>query len=151
MSTPCLRCEKPMEIQQVDNIEVRFCCDCKAMLLRHADLIQVLEQSWRFVPQEKVRLMEFRVTDALKREATIVCPDCGQSMEKYGYLGFSAIPIDRCDRCALVWLDSDDLQNMVLALAKNNYGVQTVRKAEKNQLDVASIGLELESLRGEWL
>ena len=42
-------------------------------------------------------------------------------MDKYGYMGIAAIQINRCDSCAEIWLDADELQNMVLALAQSNY------------------------------
>jgi Zn-finger nucleic acid-binding protein len=153
MSTPCLRCRQPLEEQQVDTIQSRFCRACKSMLLRHSDMAQLLEQGWRFVPENKARLLDFRATDALKQEATFVCPDCGQPMEKYGYMGFSAIPIDRCDRCSLVWLDSDDLQNMVLALAKSQYRSRDARAEEKESFDLIDLGIHSMATpaRGRWL
>lgn len=121
MGTPCLRCQKPLEEQQVDTVLARFCCDCKGMLLAHADLSRVLEESWRHVTPNEARELMFHRSERAQTEAVFHCPDCAQPMEKYGYMGWSAIPIDRCDRCSLVWLDSDELQNMILALAKSNY------------------------------
>ena len=58
-------------------------------------------------------------------------------MERYGYMGIAAVQIDRCDRCALVWLDTDELQNMVLALAKTNY------RSERSQQSVERARIDL--------
>ena len=59
-------------------------------------------------------------------------------MEKYGYMGIGAIQIDRCDPCNLVWLDTNELQNMILALAKSNYRSDRAWKMEReSDLDLA--------------
>ena len=152
MSTPCLRCQQPLEEHQVDTITARFCVACQGMLLKHADLIAVAEQSWRFVPEKTARFTDFHAKDALQKEPPFHCPDCHKPMEKYGYMGYAAIPIDRCDGCALVWLDSDELQNIVLALAKNKYRVERGRRDAKTALDLTDIGLSAaEPDRRDWL
>ena len=67
--------------------------------------------------------LEVRTSIAFGDEATadrdpvLKCPDCSAAMDKYGYMGMKAILIDRCDHCALIWLDADELPNMVTALA----------------------------------
>ncbi len=87
----------------------------------HADLIDVLDSSWHAVAQETAEATAFRVPEGWQNAAVLRCPDCHQIMEKYGYMGLAAIQINRCDPCAEIWLDTDELQNMVLALAKSNY------------------------------
>jgi Zn-finger nucleic acid-binding protein len=117
----CPRCRQPLVQNQVDEFTVRLCVPCKGMLLPHADLVKILERSWHIVTPEAAERLEFHATDPLKTESAFLCPDCGRPMEKYGYMGLAAIPIDYCDLCALLWLDADELQSMVLALAKDNY------------------------------
>jgi Zn-finger nucleic acid-binding protein len=129
----CPRCQKPLEQAQLDNLTARFCRDCKGMLLAHADLMQVVEASWRAVPKDKAESTPFRTPDGWQRDPEFRCPDCGKTMEKYGYMGLGAIQIDRCEHCSLVWLDGDELQNMVLALAKSNYRSEGAYRREKDQ------------------
>jgi len=136
MSANCPRCQQPLEVSQVDTIEVRLCRGCRGVLLAHPDLVRIIESSWHAVTEKQAEEMAFRAPDGWQEEAAMSCPDCGQSMEKYGYMGLAAIQIDRCDACALVWLDTDELQNMVLALAKSNYRSQrAMQEASKNALD----------------
>ncbi len=135
MSSACPKCQKPLEPAQVDAYQVRLCVPCKGILLSHADLVKVLEQSWRAVTPEAAQRLEFHATNALKTEPILACPDCGQPMEKYGYMGMTAIPIDRCDRCASLWLDADELQNMILALAKSNDQDTSRSKAMRDSFD----------------
>ncbi len=103
------------------------------MLLLHRDLIDVLEKSWHTVSCETAETMAFRAAEGWQDEPKFLCPDCHQAMEKYGYMGIGAIQIDRCDPCALMWLDADELQNMVLALAKTNYRAETAWQESKER------------------
>jgi Zn-finger nucleic acid-binding protein len=121
VSAGCPRCQKPLEEAQLDNLTARICRDCKGMLLAHEDLMNVIDASWRAVTEKSAEETQFHVKDAARTDPVLRCPDCGQPMEKYGYMGMLAIQIDRCERCSLVWLDADELQNMVLAFAKDNY------------------------------
>jgi Zn-finger nucleic acid-binding protein len=154
MSANCPHCAKPLEEQQLDTLSFRYCRDCKGMLLLHPDLIDVLEKSWHAVSRETAETIEFLVTDGWRNEPKFLCPDCHQTMEKYGYMGIGAIQINRCDSCTLVWLDADELQNMVLALAKSNYRSEAAwQESMRQRVDVAEAGVQGASFRGErgWL
>ncbi|HTS19464.1 MAG TPA: zf-TFIIB domain-containing protein [Verrucomicrobiae bacterium] len=125
MSANCPRCAKPLEDQQLDNVAFRCCRDCRGMLILHSDLIGVLDNSWHAVPRDKIEEVSFRAPEGWQNQPALRCPDCHRTMEKYGYMGLAAIQINRCDPCAEIWLDTDELQNMVLALAKSNYRSET--------------------------
>ena len=127
----CPRCRQMLEANRVDEFEVRICPPCRGALLKHLDLQDILDRSWRSVPREEAEKVEFKTSDALKTEPSFHCPDCNETMDKYGYMGMAAIPIDRCDKCALVWLDADELQNMVFALARSNYRSERARRREE--------------------
>ncbi len=143
MSANCPHCAKLLEEQQLDVLSFRCCRECKGMLLLHRDLIEVLEKSWHAVSREAAETTAFWATDGWQNEPKFPCPDCHQTMEKYGYMGIAAIQIDRCDSCALVWLDADELQNMVLALAKSNYRSESERqRSERERVDVVELGVQ---------
>jgi len=42
-------------------------------------------------------------------------------MERYPYCGIRAIEIDRCLRCDRLWLDANELEDAVVAVAKAKY------------------------------
>ncbi len=143
MSANCPHCAKPLEEQQLDTLSFRCCRECKGMLLLHRDLIDVLEKSWHAVSCETAETAAFRATEGWQNEPKYLCPDCGQLMEKYGYMGIAAIQIDRCDSCALVWLDANELQNMVLALAKTNYRSESEwQKSRRESVDILEAGAQ---------
>lgn len=149
MSANCPRCAKTLEEQQLDELSFRCCRGCKGMLLPHADLIAVLEKSWHAVPREKAETTSFCVAEGWQNEPVFRCPVCNQTMEKYGYMGIGMIQIDRCDACALVWLDADELQNMVLALAKTNYRSATAwEESQRRDVDIVSPAVQTASQVG---
>lgn len=63
-------------------------------------------------------------------------------MDKYGYMGLAAIQSDRCDRCESLWLDAEELQKTVVALARTNYRTErALRRERQTQPDIASAGM----------
>ena len=143
VSTNCPHCAKPLAEQQLDTLSFRCCRDCQGMLLLHRDLIDVLEKSWHAVSCETAETTAFRPTEGWQNEPKFLCPDCHRTMEKYGYMGIAAIQIDRCDPCALVWLDANELQNMVLALAKTNYRSESEwQKLQRGRVDILESGVQ---------
>jgi len=137
MNTGCPRCQKPLESAQVDTIHVKLCQACRGVLLAHSDLIQILEVSWRAISEGQAEGTQFRASENWQKELTLHCPDCQAAMEKYGYMGIAAVQIDRCDHCTLVWLDTDELQNIVLALATDNY--RSARALKKERAEVLDL------------
>jgi len=130
----CPRCSKALESAQLDDLAVRVCAGCRGFLLLHRDLTNVIEASWRAVPRVKAEAMSFVAPVNWQKEPKFHCPDCQQVMDKYGYMGLAVIQIDRCDNCALVWLDADELQNMVLALAKTNYQIEQSQRRTRDTI-----------------
>lgn len=126
----CPRCQTILVNNQVEEFSVRVCVPCQGLLLPHVEAVKILERSWRGVKQEDAEKLEFRAPANPGSTKPLACPDCRKPMEQYGYMGLAAIPIDRCDACSLLWLDADELQNMVLALAKTNYRSDQARLKE---------------------
>ena len=139
----CPRCRQTLVENQVDEFTVRLCVPCKGILLPHADLVKILDRSWLAVSPEAAEQLEFRAPEGAQAEQPYRCPACDRMMEKYGYMGLAAIRIDRCDTCSLVWLDADELQNMILALARSNYRSDRARRREWEEQthDYVSVGM----------
>src|SRR5271154_6192368 len=93
VSASCPHCTRPLEEQQLDTLSFRCCRGCKGMLLLHRDLIDVLEKSWHAISRETAKTTAFRTTEGWQSEPKFPCPDCRQTMEKYGYMGIAAIQI----------------------------------------------------------
>ena len=130
MNANCPRCQTPLVNNQVDEFSVRLCPPCQGLLLPHPDVVKIFDRSWHAVKPEDAEKLDFHVPSNPRTGTTLLCPDCHKPMAEYGYMGLAAIPIDRCDPCSLLWLDADELQNMVLALAKTNYRSESARLKE---------------------
>jgi Zn-finger nucleic acid-binding protein len=109
-------------------------------LAAHRDIIEIIERSWRVVPETAAAEAQFIKPATASGDVMMRCPDCHQPMEQYGYMGLAAVTIDRCDKCALLWLDADELQNMVLALAKTNYRSEKRARAETTAFQPLAAG-----------
>lgn len=155
MSAGCPRCRQPLAEEQLDQFLFRVCRQCRGILGAHADVIAVVDGSWRAVPERTAEERSFHVPTVAHAEPVWACPDCTRPMEKYGYLGMKAVQIDRCDRCALLWLDTDELQNMVLALARDNYRAEhRLRHERAGMLSLGGGGGAVDepsAARGSWL
>jgi Zn-finger nucleic acid-binding protein len=147
VSANCPRCAKPLEDQQLDDLSFRCCRGCKGMLILHAALIDILDRSWHAVSRETAETTSFRTPEGWQNTPAMCCPDCQQGMEKYGYMGIGAIQINRCDACTLLWLDADELQNMVLALAKTNYRTEAAwQESRRRDVDIVAPAVEMSRL-----
>jgi Zn-finger nucleic acid-binding protein len=127
---------------QVDVFEVLLCHPCSGALMYHPDLTAILETSWRGIQPEVAEAKTFLASPQALPDPSLQCPFCRRAMEKYGYLGLSAVTIDRCDACNRIWLDADELQNMLLALAKTNYRSAARLKLAESSLLAGGLATE---------
>ncbi len=137
----CPRCSQPLTEAQVDSYNVRLCNGCQGFFVAHRDMTEILDRSWKSIPAEVAEAAQFVRPEKPNGDRALRCPGCFQPMEKYGYMGLAAVTIDRCGRCSSLWLDADELQNMVLALAKSNWRSEARRRQERDRLDPLKHGL----------
>ncbi|MCG3148162.1 MAG: hypothetical protein PCFJNLEI_01604 [Verrucomicrobiae bacterium] len=138
----CPRCRQELVDNQVDEFSVAVCQPCHGVFVRHADLVSILDRSWRAIPAATAEKAEFVAPENWQHEPLLRCPKCVAPLEKYGYMGLAAIQIDRCDRCESVWLDAAELENMVVALARSNYrSEKSLRREWDASRDIASVGM----------
>jgi Zn-finger nucleic acid-binding protein len=48
------------------------------------------------------------------------CPRCAKTMDRDDYCAAHLVFFDRCNRCTLLWFDSDELGGMALMWARMN-------------------------------
>ncbi len=138
----CPRCRQPLAENQVDEFTVQLCAPCQGLFVPHTDLVKILDRSWRAVSPEEAEKAEFVAPANWQNEPVLQCPRCASAMDKYGYMGLAAIQLDRCDRCESLWLDAEELQKMVVALARTNYrSERALRRERETQPDIAGAGM----------
>jgi Zn-finger nucleic acid-binding protein len=105
------------------------------MLVRHADLGRAVDEGLDGTAEAAADAAEGATARA---DAVLRCPDCGQPMEKHGYMGIAAIPIDTCPACELVWVDAGELGRMRAAVAATS-GHQRAREDADRRTELATL------------
>ena len=136
----CPRCAQTLTEAQIDAVPVALCHGCRGVWLAHADLTAILEASWRAMPVAEAEQQSWARPAEPRADPELRCPRCRRRMEKYGYLGLAVLMMDRCEACAHVWLDADELPRMVVALAKANYRAEESRQRRGPVLDLVAAG-----------
>jgi Zn-finger nucleic acid-binding protein len=112
----CPRCALALAEISLEGARVKACAKCHGTLLDPPQLGRVLGAL-----SEKV-LASFDpdatldpVNDASGR---LPCPSCARPMDSVDYCGARTVHFDRCDRCALSWINADELGTMTLMWAR---------------------------------
>lgn len=97
---------------------LKMCEQCNGIVLLQSDLTKFLEKFAADMVQNIDVDAEIPESDVIA--AQIPCPQCGLTMENYGYMGSKSVLIDSCFRCRTLWLDQDDLYAMAVLYARTN-------------------------------
>jgi Zn-finger nucleic acid-binding protein len=113
---PCPRYGEGLRDGAYKKVPGAYCTGCGGLLVGQRDLRRFLEQLAR-------DLLESIDADTPVRPVPdagggLRCPRCREVMEHYGYMGTRLVLIDRCDACAAVWLDADELGRLALLFAR---------------------------------
>src|SRR6056300_356882 len=115
----CPRCSVQVTSKMFEGTEVEYCKSCKGLILDRTELDAVATKTEGSV--------EFSI--ALHPNDTSVdtsplmnCPKCTPPtlMKRIKFLGDSEIYLDRCDDCALLWLDKSELDKVNQAISVLN-------------------------------
>lgn len=141
----CPRCRQPLTEGQVDEFAVNMCQPCRGIFLPHRDLTTILDRSWQAITRERAEQTMSLPPENWQSEPVLKCPRCVARMDKYGYMGLATIQLDRCNCCEAIWLDADELENMLVALARTNYRSESAlrreREASRNIVSAGMAGL----------
>jgi Zn-finger nucleic acid-binding protein len=112
----CTRCGKALGGREVGGVGLEACDACNTLLVKQAALMPALEAL-------SAPLLESFDTDATlaalpDRTGAAPCPGCGRAMEKSDYCGAKLVYFDRCNRCGLMWIGTEELGAMSLMWAR---------------------------------
>ena len=68
------------------------------------------------------------------RTGQTACPACRAAMEKADYCGAKLVFFDRCNRCALLWIGSEELGAMSLMWARMEKRIARARSQTEENL-----------------
>jgi Zn-finger nucleic acid-binding protein len=112
----CPRCGEPLRDVPVEKLSVSACAKCHGAKLTPQLLNRVLEAMSAellksFDPDMKID----KLNDA---SARLPCPSCARAMDTADYCGANTVHFDRCERCGVMWINSDELGAMTLMWAR---------------------------------
>jgi Zn-finger nucleic acid-binding protein len=130
-SPKCPRCSEPLAHVEVKGVGVQSCQRCSGTLLAPPRLTAVMEAMSvellkEFNPDTKLDAVPDRGTG-------LACPRCQRPMTSDDYCGAHLVTFDRCEPCALLWIDADELGTMTLMWARMD-ARHAQRQAETNQM-----------------
>ncbi len=81
------------------------------------------------------------------RAGQTACPGCHAAMEKADYCGAKLVFFDRCNRCALLWIGSEELGAMSLMWARMEKRIARARAQTEEHLAGMSARVDAAHLR----
>ncbi len=125
----CPRCHVELDGSTFDGLPLEMCGTCMGALIRQRDLVRLLDALSSAVAEEISHDQE--ITPVTDHAGHANCPGCGDHMSTFGYMGSKLVTVDRCNRCALIWTDSEELSVMATLFARTNHR-RTLRQAEQD-------------------
>jgi Zn-finger nucleic acid-binding protein len=115
-SPQCPRCAEPLAHVELKGVGVQSCRKCAGTLLAPPRLGAVLEA----MSDEVLEAFdpETKLEPLADRGAGLSCPRCQRPMTNDDYCGARLVTFDRCEPCALLWVDADELGTMTLMWAR---------------------------------
>ena len=105
VATTCPRCDHPLRQERRFDSDVHICPNCRGLLVEQRRLIPVLNHLQREVAGE-VSPDEL-IEAAPDHGPGLRCPLCAGTTTHFGYMGTRLVHLDRCGRCAVVWMDAE--------------------------------------------
>lgn len=99
----CPRCAEPLAAANYHGVAVGFCPECTGLLVDMAHLVPLLDGLVGDLGTAGDADLDIDAVDD-HREA-VRCPGCTGPMERFGYLEAKTVQLDRCEACAVLWLD----------------------------------------------
>ena len=131
----CPRCQQALTRGQLRQIPVAACQPCKGTLIAQLDLPRLLEAL--SVSLLRSFDLDANLEGGQDQSPRIACPRCAHPMDRDDYCAARLVFFDRCNRCSLLWFDSDDLGGMALMWARMNASqrdVQAITQEAESQL-----------------
>ena len=132
VNSPCPRCGQTLGGRAIRGVGLEVCEACNALLVKQSALMPALEALSADV------LESFDPDAPLSalpdRSGQTACPGCGAAMEKADYCGAKLVFFDRCNRCALLWIGSEELGAMSLMWARMETRIARARSQTEEHL-----------------
>ncbi|MBZ0180794.1 MAG: zf-TFIIB domain-containing protein [Melioribacteraceae bacterium] len=128
----CPRCENPLIILEINEIEIDYCTDCQGIWLDSGELELLLDDS-----EKKDLLLKSFKKYSETSEAKLKCPICSKKMQKILVDESEKIIIDECPNLHGLWFDKGELLELVEkgSLDKENQIIKLLRDMFKYKIN----------------
>lgn len=115
-NSTCPRCGGALEGRQLGSAQMNACGRCDVLAVKQSALMPALEAlSADVLPSFDA---DAKLSPLPDRSGQLPCPGCGGKMEKADYCGAKLVFFDRCNRCGLLWIGTEELGAMSLMWAR---------------------------------
>ena len=144
-SSTCTRCGKALGAREISGVGLQACDACNTLLVKQSALMPALEALSApvlesFDPDAPLEALPDRTGAA-------PCPGCTRAMEKADYCGAKLVYFDRCNRCGLLWIGSEELGAMSLMWARMEKRIARARAQTEENLAGMTARLDAQHLR----
>ena len=107
----CPICQAMLSDGTIQNRPVHYCVQCRGLLVPIASFLPLIE-FLRALRRPTGSTIESR--DNADADRHLTCPLCQRSMTGHPYGGPGNVNIDTCEPCAVIWLDRNELNRIVM-------------------------------------
>lgn len=112
----CPRCSVQVTCKTHGDTEIEFCESCEGLILDSTELDEIATETEGSVEYS----IALHPNDTSVDTSQLMnCPKCTPPtlMKRIKFLGDSEVYLDRCDECALLWLDKSELDKVNQAIS----------------------------------
>jgi len=110
----CPKCDAPMKIQNIEEVEIDVCAQCAGIWFDQDELRRAKDRT-----EPDLNWMDFEIWKNKDKfsfsHRPINCPKCELDMVKIDY-GKTGVEIDYCPKCNGTWLDEGEFKKIIEAL-----------------------------------
>jgi len=114
----CPVCDIPLCVMRYEHVLVRFCPDCRGMLVEEPRLAVIKKRRGHTWSTDAKRRIWRQVLRA-EEQTEVRCPRCLMPMDTTRLeTPDGSFCLDRCDRCHLIWFDAGELEAVQIQYEK---------------------------------
>ena len=144
----CPKCKIELSKKSIQGIEVEECESCEGIWCNSIELKQVKDKT-----DSDLNWMDFDIwkhRDRFRtRQAKINCPECREPMHVLDY-DKTKVEIDFCEQCKGIWLDKNELENIITALEEEVLTKSTSDYVKATLAEAKELVTGQESFLSEW-
>ena len=138
----CPQCRSELDPLEYEGAPIHGCNTCGGEFISAEDLGRVVRlRQEQFRAELQAALAERQPSFGVPESETarsLCCPGCGESMRVVNYGSDTGVFVDRCERCAGLWLDQQELEKIQLLME---------RWADEAPQQLRALSSELETAR----